>query len=97
MYSGEVIPAAKAAEWGLVNDVVEPEALMDRVMAFANVVATRSRSAGAVLKDVVYRGIEQDLAGGLEIERLAIVDILRSPDYFEGLAAFAEKRPPVFS
>jgi enoyl-CoA hydratase/carnithine racemase len=97
MYSGEVIPAAKAAEWGLVNDVVEPEALMERVMAYANVVATRSRSAGAVLKDVVYRGIEQDLAGGLEIERLAIVDILKSPDYVEGLAAFAEKRPPVFS
>jgi len=97
MYAGETIPAQKAAEWGLVNDVAEPEHLAERVMSFAHVVASRSRHAAATLKDVVYRGLERDLRGGLEIERLAIVDILKSDDYREGLAAFAEKRLPVFS
>lgn len=96
MYAGETISAQTAAAWGLVNDVTEPDALMDRVMAFANTVATRSRSAGATLKDVVYRGLATDLPGGLEIEREAIIEILKSDDYREGLAAFAEKRPPVF-
>lgn len=97
MYSGEPISAAKAAEWGLVNDVAEPERLVERVMSFATVVASRSRSGAALLKDVVYRGLEECLADGLEIERLAIVDLLKSADYREGLTAFAEKRPPVFS
>lgn len=96
MYTGEPISAAKAAEWGLVNDVTDPDGLMDRVMSVAEVIATRSRSAASQLKRVVYQGLDTDLASGLEIERKAIVGILRSPDYQEGLAAFAEKRAPVF-
>jgi enoyl-CoA hydratase/carnithine racemase len=96
MYSGEPIGAAKALDWGLVNHVVPADALDERVRAFAEVVASRSSRTAAVLKDVVYRGLDADLATGLEIERLAIIDILNSPDYREGLAAFTEKRAPDF-
>lgn len=96
MYSGEPVTAARAQDWGLVNEVFAADALDDRVLDFAGVVASRSPRTGAMLKDVVRRGLETDLAAGLEIERLAIVEVLKSPDYLEGLAAFAEKRPPVF-
>lgn len=96
MYTGEPIPAEQALSWGLVNDVVPPEALMERIMAFARIVATRSRRTGALLKDAVYRGIERPLHEGLEIEREAVVEILKSDDYKEGLTAFAERRQPVF-
>jgi enoyl-CoA hydratase/carnithine racemase len=96
MYSGEPLSAAKAAEWGVVNAAVDPADLMDHVLAYARVVASRSRRTGAILKDVVHRGGELSLAEGLEIERQAIFHILKSDDYREGLAAFAEKRPPVF-
>ncbi|WP_417209730.1 enoyl-CoA hydratase/isomerase family protein [Antarctobacter sp.] len=96
MYTGEPITAEQAADWGLVNDVVPIEGLMDRAMAFADLVAARSRRTTARLKDTVYRGLDGPLAGGLEIERTAIVEILKSEDYQEGLAAFAERRAPVF-
>ncbi|MCO5157807.1 MAG: enoyl-CoA hydratase-related protein [Aquamicrobium sp.] len=96
MFAGEPIPAAKAGEWGLVNDVVAPERLMERVLDYARLVARRSPRTGAILKEVVRRGLESDLAGGLDIEREAIVDLLKSEDYAEGLAAFAEKRTPAF-
>lgn len=96
MYAGEPISAEKAESWGLVNAVLPQEELMDHALAFAGTVAKRSRRSGALLKDAVYRGLEQDLAGGLEIERQAIVEILASDDYREGLAAFAERREPVF-
>jgi enoyl-CoA hydratase/carnithine racemase len=97
MFTGEPITSEQAAGWGLVNAVVTPEALMEHVMAFATVVASRSRRTGALLKDAVYRGVERPLQEGLEIEREAIVEILASDDYKEGLAAFAERRQPVFS
>jgi enoyl-CoA hydratase/carnithine racemase len=97
MFTGEPITSEQAAEWGLVNAVVAPEVLMEHAMAFATVVASRSRRTGALLKDAVYRGVERRLQDGLEIERAAIVEILASDDYKEGLAAFAERRQPVFS
>ncbi len=96
MLSGEPIPAARAAAWGLVNDVVDAGGLPDRVMAFAETVASRSPRSGALLKRAVYQGMDRPLAEGLELERLAVVEVLKSEDYREGLAAFAERRQPVF-
>lgn len=97
MYTGEPISSEQAAEWGLLNGVVPAEELMDRVMEFARIVASRSRRTGALLKDAVYRGVERPLEEGLEIEHQAIVEILQSDDYKEGLAAFAERRAPIFN
>lgn len=96
MYSGEPIRSEKAADWGLVNAAVPGERLMEHVLDFAGIVAKRSRRTAAHLKHAVHRGVELDLAAGLEIERKAIVEILASDDYKEGLAAFAERREPVF-
>lgn len=96
MYSGNPISAEKAAAWGVINAHYAPNELMDHVLSFADIVASRSRQATATLKDVVNRGCELSLYEGLEIERVAIVDVLKSRDYQEGLAAFAEKRAPVF-
>ena len=55
---------------------------------------SRSPSGAQTIKRLVYRGLETTLADGLVQEGLALRDILASPDYAEGLAAFAEKRPP---
>jgi enoyl-CoA hydratase/carnithine racemase len=96
MYTGEPISAAKAVEWGLVNAVLGPGELWEHVLRFARVVASRSRRNAALLKDAVYRGLDGDLTAGLELERLAVAQVLRSSDYKEGLTAFAERRPPVF-
>ena len=96
MYSGEPISSEQAERWGLVNATVPADRLMDHTMAFAEVVARRSRRTARHLKTAVYTGLERDLASGLEIERQAIVEVLASDDYREGLAAFAERREPEF-
>lgn len=96
MFSGVPIPAAKAEAWGLVNGVIEAEALERHVLDYARIVASRSRRTAARLKAAVTDGLDRDLESGLELERLAIVEVLRSDDYREGLAAFAERREPVF-
>jgi enoyl-CoA hydratase/carnithine racemase len=97
IFSGEPVTGAKAMEYGLVNRLTPNEALMSAALDFARVLASRSRRTASLLKQAVYAGIEKSLSDGLELERVAIVEVLASNDYREGLTAFAEKRSPNFS
>jgi enoyl-CoA hydratase/carnithine racemase len=97
MLTGEPVTAARAAEIGLVNAVVPAEAFDTEVARLAALIASRAPGAATVLKRVVRQGMELPLAQGLAIEAAALPDVLASSDYAEGLAAFAERRPPRFS
>ncbi|VTU24891.1 enoyl-CoA hydratase/isomerase family protein [Variovorax sp. PBL-E5] len=97
MLSGDPVTSEYALGIGLVNELAAPDALDARALAFANLLAGRSAPALAALKQLVYQGIELPLADGLRLERAALPDILGSADYAEGLAAFAERRPPRFT
>lgn len=97
MLTGEPVDSAAALSMGLVNEVVEPEALDARALALARLLASRSAPAQAALKQLVYRGIELPLAEALAQERAALPAILGSADYAEGLAAFEARRAPRFT
>jgi enoyl-CoA hydratase/carnithine racemase len=97
MFTGEPVSARKALDLGLVNACVADGELDDAVRRYLDVLGSRSPSATRTLKKVVYEGMQSSLIGGLECERVALKTIFASPDYAEGLAAFAEKRPPRFS
>lgn len=96
MYSGEPISAGKALEWGLVNGAFDPDGLEDHAVSFARLLGSRSRRTSELLKRAVYQGLDGSLADGLELERQAITEVLASRDYAEGLAAFTDRRQPVF-
>lgn len=97
MYGGEPVDTGTALDWGLVNTVFEDDRLDNEAIRFASLVASRSRRAASFLKRTVRQGIERTLAEGLELERQAVMQVLASEDYAEGLAAFAMKRPPAFN
>lgn len=97
MLSGEPVGSEYAHSIGLVNEVVEPEQLEARAREFASLLASRSAPAMAEIKRLVYQGIEKPLDDALRLERAALPPILGSADYAEGLAAFAQRRPPVFT
>jgi enoyl-CoA hydratase len=97
MLGGEPVTSEYALGIGLVNEVVAPEELEARAHAFAQILAGRSAPALATIKRLVYQGLDLPLAEGLRIEREALPKILGSADYAEGLAAFAERRPPRFT
>jgi enoyl-CoA hydratase/carnithine racemase len=97
MLGGEPVSTEYALQVGLVNEVVAPEELDTRARALAALMASRSAPALAAIKRLVYTGIQIPLADALQVERAALPEILGSADYAEGLAAFAEKRPPRFT
>jgi enoyl-CoA hydratase/carnithine racemase len=96
MLSGEPVDAARAATIGLVQATVPDEDLDAHVLRAATVLASRSPRTARMVKRLVWHGIEMPLADGLAREREALLDVFDSADYAEGLAAFAERRPPVF-
>jgi enoyl-CoA hydratase/carnithine racemase len=97
MLGGEPVSTEYALQVGLVNEVVAPEELDKRARALSALMASRSAPALAAIKRLVYTGIQIPLADALQVERAALPEILGSADYAEGLAAFAEKRPPRFT
>ncbi len=96
MWTGEPITAARAAAIGLVGEVVAADAIDAQVLRLASLIASRSPRNASLLKSLVRDGMERPLAAGLALEAAALGTVFASPDYAEGLAAFAEKRTPVF-
>jgi enoyl-CoA hydratase/carnithine racemase len=97
MFGGDPVTSEYALQIGLVNEVLAPDALDARAREFAATVASRSPISLTAIKRLVYQGLDMPLAEGLRHERAALPDVLGSPDYAEGVAAFLERRPPRFS
>ncbi|NDA45735.1 MAG: 3-hydroxybutyryl-CoA dehydratase [Alphaproteobacteria bacterium] len=95
--SGEPVSAERAAEIGLVNQIASLEDFDAKVARFAGLLASRSPSSTILAKKTIRQGLSGSLTQGLEIECQSLLHVLDSPDYAEGLAAFAEKRPPNFA
>ena len=96
IYTARRINAQTALEIGLVNQVVEPENLMDRALSIANEIANNGPVAVQQAKFAINNGIECSMGVALALESKAYDITIPTEDRLEALAAFAEKRKPVF-
>jgi enoyl-CoA hydratase/carnithine racemase len=96
IYTGEFLPAATLADWGLVTRVVPADDLMAEVDTLVATMATKSPIGLRRMKRMVDDGVEQSLDAALRYELSINAQHAQSHDRAEGLAAFAEKRPPRF-
>jgi enoyl-CoA hydratase len=96
MLLGGWLDAEQALAWGLVNRVVPAGGVSAAVEELARALAQKSGAASRTAKRLVDQGLDMRLADGLELELRLAGEHMRSPDAAEGLAAFAEKRPPTF-
>jgi methylglutaconyl-CoA hydratase len=94
--TGRRIDAGRALDLGLVNQVVVPGALRDAALSWAQDIALCAPLAVAQAKRAIDEGFGRPLGEALAIERAAYDVVLGSADRDEGLAAFAEKRKPVW-
>ena len=96
LYTGEFLPAATLDAWGLVNRVVPDDDLHAGVTALADSLAAKSPLGLRRMKRMVDDGLEQSSAAALRYELALNAQHAASHDRAEGLAAFAEKREPLF-
>ena len=97
LLTGDRMPAAEAHRIGLVNEVVEPDAVMPRAEEIAARLARNGPLALRKIKEAVLRTSGEPLARAYEIENECSAVVMASKDAREGPRAFMEKREPVFT
>ena len=94
--SGAIFGAAEALEWGLVNKIMPGAAIMAAALETAATICANAPIAIAQAKKSIGFGLQMDLRTGLFFEVEAYSRLIGTEDRREGIAAFNEKRPPVF-
>jgi enoyl-CoA hydratase len=95
--TGRSMSAHEAAAAGLVTTVVPSAATVDAALELAARIATMPPLAVRAAKAAVLDAADHQLADGLAHERDAFFALFDTQDQAEGMAAFTEKRPPVWS
>ena len=93
---GNPITAARAAQLGIVNEVVPAAELDARVQALASQLASAAPLALRGILDAIHIGGECSLGEGLEYESVQFGLMFATEDMREGTSAFLARRPPVF-
>jgi len=95
--TGRMMDAAEAERSGLVARVVAADRLMEEALSAARRIAGLSPVAVAMAKEAVNVAQETALREGVRYERRLFLSLFGTPDQREGMAAFVEKRKPVFT
>ncbi|MGA2521566.1 MAG: enoyl-CoA hydratase-related protein [Acidimicrobiales bacterium] len=97
LLSSRVVLAREAADIGLVNRVVAPDALMDAVYDYARTLATEVSPASlSATKHQLYADLHRDVATATHDAEQRMRAMMAGPDFAEGVAALTERRPPRF-
>ena len=88
------LPARRAYELGLVDELVPPEQLLDTAEAMARAMLENSPQAMALSKQAVWGSVERGYRDALEYAWALLRLHWRHPDFVEGPRAFGEKRRP---
>ena len=95
--TGEPLPAEKAAEWGLIWKCVEDDALDAEVDALAARLAALPPLGLAAIKAIIRTTGARTLDEELDLQRDEMRRLGFTADYREGVAAFLQKRPAIFT
>lgn len=94
MFSGEIVGAEQAERAGLVQKVIPAERFESELAEITSTLATRSPVALSFMKSLTrMREVSDDL---VQLELEAVAHLIAGPHAQEGLAAFRERREPVF-
>lgn len=96
LLTGKPFTVQEAHEWGMVNRICKPEALVQQAVETAAVIAANAPISTRQIKQSVNYGLNMDLASGMMFEIEAYNRMVPTEDRREGIRAFNEKRKPVY-
>jgi 2-(1,2-epoxy-1,2-dihydrophenyl)acetyl-CoA isomerase len=97
LYFSEPVPAEQALQWGLLNEVFEPEQLLAEAVARARALADGPRLALRGVKQNVQRALSSGLAEAADAEAVNHVQLIATEDHREATRAFVDRRDPDFT
>lgn len=96
MLTNRRLTAEEALDWGLVNQVVPDDQLMDAAMELARSFATGATLAYGAVKRMLHESFAGTLETQMELEARTIAGMSHTRDGREGIDAFLDKRTPIF-
>lgn len=94
--TGEMLPAQRAYDHGLVNRLTEPGQALEGALALGRIIAANGPLAVQTAKKIVNEAKDWRQADMFDLQRPRVAHIFASADAKEGATAFAEKRKPVW-
>ncbi|MEM6583313.1 MAG: enoyl-CoA hydratase-related protein [Pseudomonadota bacterium] len=94
---GDKLPAAKAAEWGLIWDVFDDDVFQTEIASLTHRLAKRPTTALVRTRQLLYAAHSHSLEQQLSMEATFIREMGWRKDYQEGVSAFTERRTPKFT
>ena len=98
LYTARLVDADEAMDMGLVDKVFPTNELLPAAMDYARELATAvSPRSNRVVKRMVYQGLDQGFGSAMEQCLADMADAQKSDDFKEGIAAWKDKRVPIFT
>ena len=97
LFTGDVIDAKQALEWGLVSRVVPPDQLLNEAQALAARIAKQPPHSLRLAKSLLRQGQNASYQTVMEMSAAAQALMHHTQDHAEGVAAILEKREPKFT
>lgn len=97
IFTGRRFDAAEAVTMGVVNYCVPAGEAYQKALELAREINQKGPLAIKMAKKAINQGAEVDMTSALAIEEECYEQVLQTQDRLEGLAAFAEKRKPVYT
>jgi enoyl-CoA hydratase len=96
IFNSKLFDAESALAAGIVDQIYDPESLMEKSLEYANKLKDRAGISISVVKRCIDKGLEVSLEEGLALEMEGLERLLNTNDAKEGVTAFLEKRKPFF-
>lgn len=96
LFTGKRITAQEALRFGIVNQLIAKEVLMEETIKFAKIIANQAPLSIRLIKESVQKAVDVPLNEGMHFERKNFYLLFASDDQKEGMKAFQEKRKPNF-
>ncbi|PLR82507.1 enoyl-CoA hydratase [Bacillus canaveralius] len=96
LFTGKRISSREALKYGLINQIVAPELLIEETVKLARQIALQPPLSIRLIKESVLKAVDYPLYEGMQFERKNFYLLFSSEDQKEGMKAFQEKRKPDF-